>query len=232
MPWYFGTDSNNGTPLPTCGDASPFYIGGLGQGVTPGGAFDMTAAKAAGPQLTFSYWFLEGPDSPNKPSSDTNRAWGIAQANAYWQTWADDSSFLQGYTLFADIEEGYGWGTDQTANMEVLTGWLYQLIENLVVGAGVYISYSNWQTYFNANFPYEVVLWLAGTNCPSTCADAESQFPPVASFGGYKVMIWQCVVYNPSGSTCPTWEGQSNIQDINITPYNGYLNGQWNPTPA
>jgi len=59
--YYFGTDTNNGTPFPDCGSTSHFYIGRLGGETTPGGGgFDDTAASDAGALHAFAYWDLDG----------------------------------------------------------------------------------------------------------------------------------------------------------------------------
>lgn len=57
--------------------------------------------------------------------------------------------------------------------------------------------------------------------CPGTCAAAATDFTDHYAdqvIGGYKVMIWQYYNNDCGGS-----------QDLDISPYAGYQNSQWNP---
>lgn len=225
--WYYGTDTNQATPLPDCGGSPHFYLGRLGGELSAGGGgLDGTALEALAPHHCFAYWDLAGPDS--KSRTDTFSNWGKNQAEAFFSRWAAKSSAIAGSTLFFDIEPGNGgWlaggtATEQAFNRDVLYGAL-RVLESEEHGtrAGIYISCQDWDTYFGQAYasPIPFVFWLAGTNCPTDCASAQNVFPVHTRRGGYQVMIWQYRV--------PGCEGN---QDLNITPYNGFLDGQWRPT--
>lgn len=234
-------DTNSGTPFPCAGNGPNYYIGRLGGGTTAGGGgFDTATANAVGPLYTFSYWDLEGPNV--RPSGTTPNQWGIDQANYYITAW-DNASNVDGSTMFADIEPGNpGWDTTQTStayadNRAVLEGFLSTLKGYQGGGTfqpGVYIGISFWDEYFGSSYTSSTpfVFWLAGTDCPNSCAAAADQFNTShanESRGGYKVMIWQYVVsYDPqTGTGCP-----NETKDLDITPYAGYQNGKWNPVVA
>lgn len=235
MAWYYGSDTNNATPFPSCPSAaSNFYIGRIGGELDPGGGgFDTTAANAVGPTVTFAYWDLAGPGS-SKAGSDTPTQWGTAQAQAFLKAWQTGAyqPYLGGTTFFIDIEPANGgWSTnsaDIIYNQQVLIGALDYLnsISGLIgedAAAGIYISQDHWNSYFGADFiPEEsFVLWLTGTNCPS-CTSAQTEFASKPSLGGYKTMIWQYQVSPGCGT-----------QDLDITPYEGYrLNHTWTPVSA
>lgn len=185
---------------------------------------------------TFSYWDLEG---PNASGGISPYQWGVDQANSYITAW-DNAAYVSGSTMFADIEPGNpGWDTAQTStayanNQAVLEGFLSTLKAyqgGNLFQPGVYIGLSFWDEYFSSSYTSSTpfVFWLAGTNCPSSCAAAANEFNSTQaneSRGGYKVMIWQYVVSYDSqnGSGCP---GES--KDLDITPYAGYQDGKWNP---
>lgn len=222
--WGFGTDTNATGTFPCTGKYANFYIGPIGGETTASTAnFSDAAAEAVGVDYTFSYWDLAGPGSA--PTGDTPTEWGVAQANAFISAW-EDSDLVGGTTLFADIEPGNGgWGTDTAENQAVLHAFLVTI--NASFTAGVYISSDNWTSYFGDYTSTEAfVLWLAGADCSiTTCAEAETAFNDDytdTSLGGYRVMIWQYVIGSCSGAT----------QDLDITPYNGYESGTWNPTAA
>lgn len=89
---------------------------------------------------------------------------------------------------------------------------------------GVYIIPSNGSTYFVPSYTSQIpiVVWAAGSHCPSICVDAATEFNSTyadGTIGGYKVMIGQ---YSPSGC--------NGSRDLDITPYTGYQSGQWHPT--
>jgi hypothetical protein len=222
--WYFGTDTNNASTFPCAGNGSHFYIGRLGGGTTAGGTgYDAAAAAAVGTNLVSTYWDLEGPSAA--PSGTTPYNWGVAQANAFKNAW-DAKASAGGFTLFADIEaKNPGWASgNATDRQNVLHGFL-TTIANLGFTPGVYISTINWDNYFGSSYssPVPFVFWLAGTDCPSGCTAAQNEFNASKTSitrGGYRVMIWQYAVPGCTGQT----------QDLNITPYNGYLSGHWNPT--
>lgn len=225
--WYYGMDTNSATPFPCAGDGHNFYIGRLGGGVTAGGTgFDSATADAVGAEATFAYWDLVGPG--NAPSGTSPEEWGIQQAQAFQKTW-DGNFSVSGTTLFADIEPGNGgWsGEPPSACQQVLNGFL-ETISDPSSGfyPGVYISVDNWNAFFESSYvsPIPFVLWLAGTDCPSTCTDAADQFNANhlnQALGGYKVLVWQYYVPSCSGS-----------RDLDITPYDGYFTNSppsWRP---
>ncbi len=226
--WYFGMDGNSSTPFPCAGNGSHYYIGRLGGETTAGGTgFNTATAQAVGASLVSSYWDVAGPGSAG---SLTPYNWGVAQANAFIAAWNANVN-VSGSTLFGDFEGlNGGWGTgNQTNNRAVLHGFLYTIAQHGLT-PGVYITLSNWDSYFGSTFtsPDPFVFWLADAYCGTTCAQAESTFNSTISTstynrGGYKVMIWQYVISSCAGS---------NGNDLNITPYTGYQNGHWNPTVA
>jgi len=231
MSWYYGSDTNNGLPFPSCtSDAHNFYIGRLGGETTGGGGdFDISAANAALPPYTLGYWDLAGPVSGGSYTPDQ---WGDVQAQAFvkaWQT-GEYESYLGGTTFFLDIEPGNGgWGTNVADNQQLLVGALAYLsgVSSMIgeeAYPGIYISQDNWDQFFGSSFNpgYGFVLWLAGTNGP-TCIQAQTDFGSKPALGGYKTMLWQYAVPNA---------GSSN-QDLDISPYEGYaLNHTWKPVPA
>ena len=222
--WYFGTDTNNAASFPCAGNGTHFYIGRIGGGVSANNAyFDNAAASAVGPTTTSTYWDLEGPSV--RPSGVSAYDWGINQAVAFHNAWKAKTN-AKGSTLFGDIEPGNpGWSsTTQADRRDVLSGFLAQL-NAFGVTPGIYISTINWDNYFGSAWttltPF--VFWLADTDCPSGCSGAQNEFNSSKTHitrGGYRVMIWQ---YATPGCT-------DQSQDLNITPYNGYLSGHWNPT--
>jgi hypothetical protein len=115
-----------------------------------------------------------------------------------------------------------GTATEQSFNRDVLYGAL-RFLSNVSRGtnAGIYISTENWDTFFGEGYrsPIPFVFWLAGTNCPQDCMAAVNTFPVHISRGGFRVMVWQYRIPGCSGE-----------QDLNVTPYNGFLLGQWHPT--
>lgn len=229
MRWYHGTDTNQATPFPNCGDPAHFYVGRLGGEETAGGTgLDEAAVAALRPEHCFGYWDLAGPDGaqPGQTYSD----WGLAQAKAFYHAWSSGAfhTRVKGATLFLDIEPGNGgWlsggtTTEQSFNRDVLYGAL-RFLNNRERGttAGIYISTGDWDVYFGSTYrsPLPFVFWLAGTTCPSDCVAAENTFPVHVHRGGLQVMIWQYRVPGCSGN-----------QDFNLTPFNGFLTGQWHPT--
>lgn len=124
MSYYFGTDTNNGTPFPDCGSTSHFYIGRLGGETTPGGGgFDDTAASDAGALHAFAYWDLAGPTSA--PSGSTYTEWGKSQAESFYTAWENQSA-AKGTTLFADIEPlNGGWLDGGVQPIKPLTKMCY-----------------------------------------------------------------------------------------------------------
>lgn len=231
-PWYFGTDTNNAWPMPDCGEAAHFYVGRLGgERNSGGGGFDEAAASSLPhPEHVYGYWDLAGPGSA--PIGMTYTEWGAGQAEAFYETWLRGtvSARAKGRTLFLDIEpENGGWRQEGTMldfgfNRDVLYGALRHLNQGVLdITPGIYISLSTWDLFFGRDYqsPLPFVLWLGGTTCPGDCAEAVTEFPARAARGGCRTMIWQYQVPGCFGS----------YQDLNLTPYNGFMAGKWHPTP-
>lgn len=230
--FYYGLDTNSGGPFPCAGNGPHYYIGRLGGGTTYStSGFDVSTAQAVGCAYTFAYWDLVGPGQT--PSGSTPYQWGQQQAQAFINAWNNTSGngqYVCGATLFADIESGNpGWGTNLTDNQQVLEGFLSYVNGYAPFDAGIYISTSNWDTYFGSGYASSqpFVFWLAGADCTlslSDCTGAQNEFNSSImniTRGGYRVMIWQ---YLADVAGC------SVTQDYDITPYTGYQNSKWNPT--
>ena len=216
--WWVGTDTNGALPFP----AGPvrrehFYLGRLG-GETRADSmgFDIQAAKVA--TQTFAYWDLAG---PGVLATNEAPVWGARQARAAIEAWGTHQ-YVQGKTLFLDVEVANGgWGTDQALNEGVLQGAL-QALANSVAIPGCYVSPGAWAQLFGPAWspgtPF--VLWLAG-NANQSLPTAISEWESLPTIGAMRPMIWQ---YNTSGSLV------SRSQDRNLTPYAGWLAGAWHPT--
>lgn len=224
--YWTGTDTNNGLPFPSNSTQTEhFYIGRLGgelRADTMG--FDVAAAKKA--TMTFGYWDLAGAQSI--PSGMTPTNWGQAQGRSA-VTAAKAHQYVHGTTLFLDVEPGNGgWGPvyDLAANRQVLSAAL-AAIQQLGYTPGVYVSPSLWLAFFGVGYVPKTpfVLWLAGTDCPSTAESAMTIWDQQPSVGGQRPGLWQ---YSVSGGGCP----DSPNQDWNVTPYSGWLHGTWEPTPV
>ncbi len=227
--WYFGMDGYSSPPFPCAGSGTNFYIGKIGYGTTPDeSGFNITTAEAVGPTVTSTYWDIEGPLSA--PAGVSMSQWGVDQANAFFTAW-QSNIYSNGSTLFGDLEPGNsGWTTYTHAQTQAILHGFLQTLAGKGVTPGLYISASNWTTMvgtYTSTVPF--VLWLAGTDCPSSCTSAENEFNATSNnkvnivLGGYRTMIWQYWATGPKG--CAT-----SGNDLDISPYNGYLSGHWNPT--
>lgn len=222
--FYTGTDTNNGLPFPAGSDTRHFYIGRLGGELSADTmGFDIQAAKQA--TQTFGYWDLAGAESA--PANIVISQWGQQQGHGAVKA-VEVCPYVHGRTVFLDVESGNGgWGTgiNSVKNQQVLSAALAAIKQSGYV-PGVYISLDTWLTFFGPNYlpktPF--VLWLAGTNCPASAAAAAAQFADQPSIGGMRPMIWQ---YSVSGGGCPA----DTLQDLNVTIYQGWLQGRWEPTP-
>lgn len=227
--FYFGIDSDSVAKFTCPGNGPNFYIGKLGAETTPGGgtAWSPACASLATPPYTHSYWDVAGPDGR---TGSTAVAWGEAQANEFYKTWKADS-LVKGSTLFGDIEpRNGGWLTDIGSNRAVIAAFLNTINNKGDATAGVYVTQTNWNDYFGSTWTSTAafVLWLADSFCSvDTCVKAQDYFNSTITninLGGYKTMLWQ---YNIN--TCGA---SANNSDLDITPYNGYESGSWNPTLA
>ena len=218
--WWTGTDTNAALPFPAGSGVAPehFYIGRIGGETTASVyGFDIKAAKAA--TKTFAYWDLAGPGTIAEPA-----IWGSKQAESFFLA-VTTQHYVQGRTLFLDVESGNGgWGTHIASNQATFAGALNALALQHIV-PGVYISEYEWVQFFgSASWSPDVpfVLWLAG-NADPTLGLAIASWDRLPTLGGMQPMLWQ---YNSSGSTA------SPLQDRNLTPYGGWLDGAWKPTPV
>ncbi len=225
-PYYVGTDTNNAMPFPTGGAAEHFYIGRLGGELTASSVgFDAEAARALPAAQVYGYWDLGGPSHPGRPANQTAGAWGAAQAAAAVEVLHETPS-VGGKTLFLDTEAGNGgWATDIGLNRLVMAGALHQLDQAVGVVPGVYISPRFWSQSFGTTgwIPgIAFVLYVAGTSCPSDAARAMAGWETLPAIGGMRPMIWQFHVAECVGAA----------QDWDVTPYNGFIRGAWQPTPV
>jgi len=191
----FGTDSDTSPKLnPLLTD---FYIGrlGIGQTISQSRFFNISAARQVGPNYTYGYWGLVGPNN-KPPEFPTFRDWGTEQAKKAIEAWtiAHDAGYVGGRTIFADVEPGFGgWGTNpqsadqQTANQEVLNGFLDHIFSFGFV-PGVYINTVDITGQNNSLFGPDYarpsgsfVLWIAGkTCCLSICTPASNCNPCIS----------------------------------------------------
>jgi hypothetical protein len=228
--WYFGMDTNSSPPFPCAGSGKNFYIGRIGHGDTPDlSDFDSTTATAVGPTVTSSYWDIEGPGTA--PSGFTPTQWGQLQADSFINA-RNSNSQVGGQTLFGDLEQGnLGWNTFSHAQAQDIVHSFLEVINNNGFIPGLYTSTGAWDYFLTSSYHPLVpfVFWLTGTDCPTSCAAAESEFNSTytnITRGGYRTMIWQYVIaQNPQGGGCT-----NETKDLDITPYSGYLTGHWNPT--
>ena len=230
--FYFGMDSSAVAPWPDCFPKTDrFYIGCIGGADgTWATDFETATALAVGTETTSSYWSLAGP--VGAPEGAT--AWGETQANAFITAWTSGTyaSYVGGTTMFGDIESGNaGWVGSTHADCQALIHGFLTVLNNYdggdVLFPGLYISEANWNTYIGTyTSPVPFVLWLAGTSCPTSCSAAETAFNDTITdtvLGGYRAMIWQ--YWEVSAKGCAT-----SGNDLDITPYSGFLTGHWNAT--
>ncbi|GAC1300908.1 MAG: hypothetical protein NVSMB27_41270 [Ktedonobacteraceae bacterium] len=206
---YWGTDTNSAS---CCGLPQNFYLGRLGYGTNTGDTqdFNTAAANAAGNNGTYAYWDVEGPDA--SPNADPY-SWGLQQGQTAAGEWSNNpnANYVGGSTIFGDVESGNpGWGSgDQSRNQAVLQGFL-DGIQNGSNGTpltpGIYITPSNWQTFFGAGYAtnQNFVLWITGCqtcvvscrpcdSCTETPAQVQNLLSTISqnSLGGSGVVVWQ-----------------------------------------
>jgi hypothetical protein len=231
---YFGLDSN--TTI-CCAMPLNFYVGRMGYGVYPDTfyfAFNTSMAQKVGHNNTFGYWGVQGPDS--NPGYASANHWGEAQAKAAWAAWNSTfvgSSFVGGYTVFGDVEAGFGgWGSDIANNQAVITGYLSTLftITPHEVWPGLYVSPDFWDSYLGGNHfvpSTSFVLWINGAaecavcgpcndDCSSTPGDAENYYNNQVrhiTVGGQTAILWQYWLTNPGcdNSGCGDWDISSQL---------------------
>ncbi len=212
--YYWGTDSNSASMM---GVPQNFYIGSLGSGTSGSMYFFNTgAARMAGKRGTYMYWGLEGPESA--PTGITPYNWGRQQASAALdQRYHNPNAvFVGGYTIFADVEIGFGGWTARhsahSANRQVVQGFLQGIARAFTPATpfhpGIYISPNDWRSYLGKDFRPDksFVLWIAGCyscdskicapcddTCVTTLTTVEKLLPKVSStiLGGSKPVIWQ-----------------------------------------
>ena len=212
--YFWGTDSNSETMLEI---PQNFYIGRFGYGTTGSSYFFNTAAaRSAGKSGTFMYWGLEGPGLA--PPDTSFYSWGQEQASAalYQRFNNPNALFVGGYTIFADIEAGFGgWTARHPAhfsNQEVVQGFLDGIAAahtpTTPFHPGIYINPNDWRSYVGTDFrpARSFVLWISGcfscdrsicAPCDDTCwttlTTVESLLPTVTStiLGGSQAVLWQ-----------------------------------------
>lgn len=231
---FFGLDSN--TTI-CCSMPLNFYIGRMGYGVYPDTsyyAFNTAMARKVGHTNTFGYWGVQGPGSNTGYS--TPYKWGVAQAKAAWAAWNGTfvgSQYVGGYTVFGDVEAGFGgWGSNRASNQAVINGFLSELftITPPEVWPGLYISPYFWNSYLGGNSfvpSTSFVLWICGVAecsvcspcneaCATTVSDAESHYinnVKSVNVGGQKAILWQYWLTNPGcdNSGCGDWNISSQL---------------------
>ncbi len=220
--YYWGTDSNSATMLEIPQD---FYVGRFGYG-TIGSPFffNVSAAQTAGKNGTYMYWGLEGPG--HAPPGMTYYSWGQQQASVALDQHLNNphAAFVGGYTIFADIESGFGgWAVGSAAyssNQQVVQGFLDGIAaaytKQTPFRPGIYINPNDWINYVGIEFrpPEPFVLWIAGVyacnhgicapcndTCWTTLTTVESLLPAVTStiLGGSKALLWQYWLDPPCG---------------------------------
>ena len=231
---FFGIDSN--TTI-CCSMPLSFYIGHMGFGVSPDKsyfAFNVSMAQKVGSKNTFGYWGLQGADLRG---GDSSYNWGVAQADAAWNGWLSTfigAQLVSGYTVFADVETGFGgWGSNIAGNQDVINGFLHELfvITPTDVWPGLYISQSFWNAFLGGNSftpanGLGYVLWMNGTgcgvcdpcsnSCGTTTQDAERLFAnniQPMRLGGQNPVLWQYWLTNPgcNNSGCGDWNISSQL---------------------
>lgn len=231
---FFGLDSN--TTI-CCQMPLHFYVGRMGYGVYPDTsyfAFNTAMARKVGNTNTFGYWGVQGPGS--NTGYATPYQWGVAQAQAAWAAWNKTfigADLVGGYTVFGDVEAGFGgWGSNKANNQAVINGFLSELfaITPPEVWPGLYVSPSFWNAYLGGNgFAPQTsfVLWINGVYecsvcgpcnnaCPTTVSDAQNRyFNNVRSInvGGQEPILWQYWLTNPGcdNSGCGDWNISSQL---------------------
>jgi len=220
--YFWGTDSNSATMLEI---PQNFYVGRFGYGTTGSAHFFNTgAAQIAGKNGTYMYWGLEGPGLA--PPGISFYSWGREQASAALNQRYNNpnAAFVGGYTIFADIEAGFGgWTTGSSAyssNQEVVQGFLDRIAAAHTFSApfhpGIYISPLSWRNYVGTDFrpARSFVLWITGcyscnraicAPCDDTCwttlSSVGSLLPTVTStiLGGSQAVLWQYWLDPPCG---------------------------------
>lgn len=203
---FFGTDSLNGQKFSLDGEppmyGPSFYLGRIGGELTSNYTFFDSGVIKDGlsPDVCFGYWDLAG----NLP--------GRNQARAFEGTMNSCAS-VNKHMGFFDVEPGNGgWGKDIFTNQQILEEALAYFSQR-GIRAGVYISGSNWNDFFGADWkpktPFS--LWVAGTSCPETLYEIERDFSQLPMIGGQHPLLWQFRI-----SGCP---GAPN-QDLNVSNVN------------
>ena len=239
--YYFGIDSN--TTI-CCSMPLNFYIGRMGYGVYPDKsyyAFNTAMANKVGFANTFGYWGLQG---AGLRGSRSPYNWGVAQADAAWAAWGYNfigSYYIGGYTVFGDVETGFGgWGTNRGYDQAVINGFNDELYNITPIGVypGLYVSPYFWNTYLGGNgFVPRIafVLWINGAyecdvcgpcnlSCSTTVQDAERLYSnnvkPI-KVGGQNAVLWQYWLTNPGcdNSGCGDWDISSQLSQTLVPIY-------------
>lgn len=204
---YFGVDSCTSL-VNAIGASMPvqFYIAEIGAGANGLNCLDPQTAGQVGSDYAHGYWGLCGPHFATDPADPY--AYGRQQALDALKAIAGLPA-VNGQTLFADVEYGFGgWadGATPAQHAAVLDGFLETVAAAQFV-PGVYINNSSRDDWFPASYTPRVpfVYWLAGGEwagtmcapCDATCdtltptRDAWNNSVSQESFGGQYAALWQ-----------------------------------------
>ncbi|WP_455716671.1 hypothetical protein [Anaerosporobacter sp.] len=201
---YYGIDSDTAV-FPTGSTSHDFYAGRIGYGLTANSTyFNNTGASLA--KKVYMYWGIQGPEkdslyeSASSYTSTLAHNWGAQQASSA-VTALSFKTNVNMYTIFADIESGFGgWltssdiSTYSTLNYQVFKGFVDKITSSYSkYYTGVYTSKGSWQSIMGTtNSPgYAKTVW--GANYPS---GSTFNTPPTSMSGCYSIngiapTIWQ-----------------------------------------
>lgn len=127
----YGSDSgSNGASQNSCVSGAQFYVGKLGENVTisDGGHFNYTLAtqllKTPGNKV-YGYWYLHGAADPAASNYPSMYAYGQAQGNLAIQAKNQQSAYINGLSIFADIETlNSNWSSSNVqGNRDIINGF-------------------------------------------------------------------------------------------------------------
>lgn len=199
-----------------------FYAGRLGSGTNANTSyFNDTGASLA--KYVYMYWGIKGPKSdPNYTSAGSytaamGKSWGALQAAAAKTAW-DNKANVNKYTIFADIESGFGgWLTSSdlsvyaTINYSVFEGFVDKIRTYSSFKAGAYSSRGSWQSIMGTTWSpgYADTVWGANYPAGSTFNNAPTSMSGCSSINGATPTIWQ--YYGETGTHNPAVTGDANV---------------------
>lgn len=237
-PYYWGGDTS--WPRPDASKKLPrnFYIGRTGIGASMitnalESSFSQTAAQEAGTPFTHTYWLVKGPLYYYRPSGvTTDYQWGQYQGQKACNAFFDSphSGLINGFTIFADIEEG----RDANGNVcndnndplddgfvshpgynftQSLVNRNRQVLEGFIDGVysfsrgnfhnfipGVYTNFSIWRQWFGGARYYP--QWFGQV-------DYQTGQPFVLWLAGGNNGVFPCITCAPCSDNCSASETQS-----------------------